>query len=379
MKRDPQTRPIQALLRGAALCSTLVGLIACGEGGEPPGQVTPDGGSTYTPAPVTLGAPINASADTWSWIDFPDSVCDEGTPTGIAINPVANSKNLLVFLTGGGACWERTTCVQVSTASKGPFTKVQFEQLKGMVGGSILDRNLAGTPFKDYSLVFIPYCTGDVHAGDSRNDYGTAGMPQYYNHRGYRNVEAFLKRLGATFPELDRLVVSGSSAGGFGSAFNYDQFRRYFPKAKKSYLLDDSGPPLIGDAIQSFERESWYKAWNLNTTVGDRCPGCPEDFSQMIPELRRRYPNDRFALLSTTQDQTIRGFFLMNAMTFEAALLDLAVKVIDPLPNFKYYFVAGQSHTFMLNPNKNNAPNQPLLGWLTQFVNDDAGWRSVKP
>ncbi len=34
----------------------------------------------------TPGVPITATAETWSWVDFPDSKCASGAPTGMAVN-----------------------------------------------------------------------------------------------------------------------------------------------------------------------------------------------------------------------------------------------------------------------------------------------------
>src|SRR6185295_10067082 len=44
-----------------------------------------------------LGVPIVAPAGKWTWVDFPDSVCDDGSPTGIGIRPSATSDKLVVF------------------------------------------------------------------------------------------------------------------------------------------------------------------------------------------------------------------------------------------------------------------------------------------
>lgn len=351
------------MLKRLALMMGVLGLWACGNG------------DPYQPAPLPpLGEAITATPGTWTWVDFPDSRCDDGSPTGIAINPAASGKDLVVFFNGGGACWERTTCLILNTSSHGPFNRTNFDNMKGKVNGSILDRTLAGSPFANYSMVFVPYCTGDVHAGDKQADYG---KPFY--HSGYKNAEAFLKRLRPTFPSVDHLVVTGSSGGGFGSAFNYDQFRRYFPDAKRAYLLDDSGPPFIGDAVEADLRTSWYDAWGLSTTVGARCPGCRDDFSGMITALSRRYPEDQLALLSSTRDQVIRTFYLQAEDVFQTNLYALATQVMEPLPNTRYYFVDGNFHTFLGAPTMNNAPGTPLLSWIGQMVSDDPAWKSVKP
>ena len=38
-------------------------------------------------------------------------------------------------------------------------------------GGGLLDLERADNPFRDYSVVFIPVCTGDVHIGDNVHTY----------------------------------------------------------------------------------------------------------------------------------------------------------------------------------------------------------------
>lgn len=302
-------------------------------------------------------------------MDFPDSTCNDGTATGIGVN-LRGGKDLLLFLNGGGACWDPVTCYALPTAAQGPFGAAQFQATR--FDGTLLDRRLPDNPFADFDLVYVPYCTGDVHAGDRSTSYVVAGKERPYHHRGRRNLEAFLRRVAATVPRPGRAVISGSSAGGFGAAFSYDLFRRYFPESRV-YLLDDSGPPLIGDAIDRSLREAWYKAWQLDQTVAPLCPGCRDDFTRWIPALLSRYPGDRYALLSSLQDGVIRGFFLLSAPEFEGSLLEMAHKVLDPHPSFRYYFVAGSKHTMLY------APPAPLLGWLRQFIGDDPAWASVKP
>ena len=52
-------------------------------------------------------------------------MCDDGTPTGVGVYPT-DSKNLIVFLMGGGACWDYTTCVLLNTSSHEPFGATQL-------------------------------------------------------------------------------------------------------------------------------------------------------------------------------------------------------------------------------------------------------------
>src|SRR2546423_10974885 len=79
-----------------------------------------------TPQRPPLGDPLTTTMNAWSWVDFPDSSCDDGSATGIGVNQ-GSSNNLLVFMNGGGACWDYLTCFQINTAVHGPFGKTQFD------------------------------------------------------------------------------------------------------------------------------------------------------------------------------------------------------------------------------------------------------------
>ena len=56
----------------------------------------------------------------------------------------------------------------------------------------IFDRSNPENPFKDFSVIVVPYCTGDVHIGDASRRYGDDPSSRPVAHRGYRNVAAVL-------------------------------------------------------------------------------------------------------------------------------------------------------------------------------------------
>lgn len=356
-------------LRSFALASAVTLLSACG---GPAASTTPD---MKEPRPP-LGEPITAPANTWTWVDFPDSTCDEGTPTGIGINP-GTSPNVLLFLMGGGACWDYSTCITVGFAAHGPFQKADFDGFTRGFSG-ILDRKNPDNPAPDWTYVFVPYCTGDVHAGDNEVVYSSGNDSQTYRHRGRRNLEAFIKRVAGTFPGAPKVVISGSSAGGYGAAFGFPIARRYFPDAKV-YLLDDSGPPLMGSAIPDSFRAAWYKNWNLGPVLDPTCPDCRDDLSLVIPAYVPRFPDDRMALLSALQDKTISGYLLRAPATFESDLLEVAAERIDPTAHFRYFFVPGQTHTMLFDLGRFTSNGTRLGDWLKRFVGDDPAWTSTRP
>ena len=262
----------------------------------------------------------------------------------------------------------------------GPTPRAQFESLATTIlPGSILDRQLANNPYKDWNLFFIPYCTGDLHIGNAEAVYTNGTTTQTFHHKGRANTEAFLARIATTVPNPEQVVVTGVSAGGFGAALNYDLVRSTFPNAKV-FLLDDSGPLLKNNAISPVLREAWAKAWNYAPVFDAIDPTVKDDFSALYTALSRKYPNDRMALLSSQQDQTIRSYLGLSATDFQSALLDLDATVLEPLPNTRSFITTGQGHTMLVRPAALSSQGVALMDWLNQMQSaSDTEWRSVRP
>jgi hypothetical protein len=105
--------------------------------------------------------------NTWTWIPVAGAICRDGSPTGMGINLGTATDKLMIYLEGGGACFNALTC-GMNPASYG---KALFDTQ--FVGASashnnvgILSRSDAANAVKDWNFVYVPYCTGDVHAGD---------------------------------------------------------------------------------------------------------------------------------------------------------------------------------------------------------------------
>lgn len=75
-------------------------------------------------------------------------------------------------------------------------------------------------PFARWSVVWIPYTTGDFHMGTRQHSYtDNDGHAFAINHVGAENAKKVLNWTFENFPSIDQLVVAGSSAGGFGASY----------------------------------------------------------------------------------------------------------------------------------------------------------------
>jgi hypothetical protein len=316
---------------------------------------------------------VDLPKGTWTWVDVSGAVCSDGSGTGIGVNR-GDSDQVVFFLDGGGACWDTLTCFTLHAADPGPFGRTEFEARIGKVlPGSIFDRTLPGNPYANATLVFVPYCTGDVHAGDAVQSY--PGAPRPWHHKGRPNLVAAVGFVAGALPSPSKVVVSGSSAGGFGSLFAFDLVRQQWP-ASRGYLVDDSGPPLVGDDFDPVLRAAWFASWRLDLTLLPLCPGCAHDLSQLFPTLAGKYPADRLGLLSSRQDLVIRTYVLLGPAEFEAALLRLVDEVMTPIPTAGAFLVPGASHTMLGHPNDFTAGDVNLVEWLRRQVEDDPSWKT---
>lgn len=367
----------RAALSCAALLCTL-STAACSSQG--PTGTLPDAGDALDAA-GSPALPLSAPAGAWTWFDIEGSVCDDGTPTGIAVNPSPSAgpdADLLIYFVGGGACWDYLTCAVLNTSSHGPFGRTQFEQQKSALNGTILDRARPQNPVAGFHMVVVPYCTGDLHAGDNVATYQGSGSQRVIHHKGHANVLAFLPRVAATWPSPRKLIMTGSSAGGYGATLNYDLFRTRFAGAV-SYLIDDSGPLFVGDAVPRTLRDTWYAQWNLQNTVAGSCPACSSDLSQAYTTIQNKYPSDRLSLLSYTQDQVIRAYLGNKSATqFQTDLYQLATTRFDPSSTSRVFFVTGDSHV-LLTAGEITSQGTTLTTFLNQQLTNATTWNSVRP
>lgn len=108
----------------------------------------------------------------------------------------ADPDKLLIYFQPGGGCFDVRTCAPGSDWFDDSVT--DGDSPKGQ--GGIFDSANPQNPFRDYSVVYIPSCTGDVHTGDNVRTYRGAGEQVTIRHRGFVNARAALEWTFERFP-----------------------------------------------------------------------------------------------------------------------------------------------------------------------------------
>lgn len=193
----------------------------------------------------------------WETIELPASSgasCGNGSPYRFFVNRSPFTSKTVVMFEGGGACWEQATCENkggVKLAAVNPngipadyLKKWDYQAKNGLVTPFTARAHpLTSVQTQTWNIVYVPYCTGDVHTGNTVTVYDDADptRPLTWYHRGAVNSKAVTAWMAKNLPRPDQLLLTGFSAGGVGSAANYPQMRTGL-NPKRAALLADSGP-----------------------------------------------------------------------------------------------------------------------------------------
>jgi hypothetical protein len=187
--------------------------------------------------PVAQNTPIIPGASEWEKVvPGSDSMCADGSEF-VFWTRAADPVKVVFFLEGGGACWGATTCAFTDNAS----TTYDWNVTGGddpVFQSGIFDLSNPNNPFADYSFVFVPYCTGDVHLGARTQEYA----PELtVAHNGFVNGATALDYLASSYPDAQEIIVVGESAGAVAAPVYGGLASDALPNAEITVLADSSG------------------------------------------------------------------------------------------------------------------------------------------
>jgi hypothetical protein len=250
----------------------------------------------------------------WVWIPRDDTFCRDGSTTGIGVRLLPDAKAVMIYLQGGGACYDAQSCAENKNApiAGENFSRDKFQTWVTNLGNQgVFNTTNASNPVARWNHVYIPYCTGDLHGGERTNVKvpGVTGVQQFV---GYRNLRNNLKVLSPFFRNAEDVALMGASAGGVGVLVNYPQVVEAFGGRSVAALVD-SAPIIPESAIKTscFERKL-IRTFDLQLPT--RCPQCADPSKggliSIYNYLSKTYPQGRFAFASADAD--LAGVILYN-------------------------------------------------------------------
>ncbi len=326
-------------------------------------EVVPDG----LPDPPAAG----------EWIEVlpgGDTVCARGTEYRFFVRG-GRSDRVIIDFQGGGACWNQIVCSvgdALFSDSTGDLDTFVGAIDAGAVGG-IFDPS-PDSPFADWTVVHVPYCTGDVHWGNSFQDYG-GGVT--IEHRGFVNASAVLDWVYSRFPSPDNIFVTGCSAGAYGAALHSAYIAQHYTESDIS-VLADSGSGIITDSFLMDSLPKWNAEPNLPTFVeGLDRPISELTLPMVYTAIGNQFPQHRFAQTATAYDND--QIFFYTAMGGQAedwpGLFRASIAEIEAsTPNFRSYIPPGSMHCVTPYPffATREVDGQNLQEWAAQLAFGDA-------
>jgi hypothetical protein len=296
-----------------------------------------------------------------------------------------NPNKLLIGLDGGGACWDADTCVGSPMIGQSTYT-VSLDETPNRLADAegLFDSLNPENPFHNYTKVFVPYCSGDVHWGSKDKlyvlDLGSGGqLPWMIHHRGTDNVLAVLdwlqknggEQYGVDFGRAQDVTVTGASAGGYGANVAFAYVAELTPRARLNLISDAA----IGVLTESFYRTAIFdpanpgtESWGVQQNLPPWVPGFddallfqgaafPNSFVPLVFAALSDYRPDAHIASLTTNLDGVQVFFyglmkgvvppdLPTALEWYLSMAQMTALTAS-LPNYRFFIDAGTFHTFI--------------------------------
>ena len=268
-----------------------------------------------------------------------------------------DSDKLLFYFQGGGACWDKlSTDTSLCTTTTSP------QPLEGLFDRSDSKDN----EYKDFTIVHVSYCSGDLHAGNITRSY-TSLLGKPVVQSGQANTMAVLdwvksqQARGSLSPTLSKIVVSGCSAGSIGAqiwgsyildnlkwataAVMPDSYIGVFPKNSQGPLIESFG--MCGAAFLSANMQAECRQKKLT-------------LQQIANFFMKEKTNVPFAYIQSKIDSTQQAFYVAIGLTEYPSLdepflitpsqfyddVNEIMSFYNERENFITYLVDGTQHCF---------------------------------
>lgn len=324
----------------------------------------------------------------------------------------------LIYFNGGGACWNGATCLTSLTVPITPTTRPAYNPSLAAENspegaGGIMDYTRADNPLKDWNMVFIPYCTGDIHIGSNDAIYKDPsgiinnGNDVVVHHRGFDNfmaVREWLKQR-PDRSNTEQVLVSGSSAGAYAALMNFPRIHSIYPNKTKISLLSDAGAGVFTNNFLG----TVFKPngpWGTEHTLATWIPGISQlssynalnFFANLATGIEHHFTKSKFAYVTTAWDGVQTLFLNIMRKTDQGindpnqwpnvrpvTVVEWNLRMLTTLNanalinnNSKYYISAGTYHVGLLDAfapgvfyTEKSAGGIYLKDWVNRLVAND--------
>ena len=290
---------------------------------------------------------VPAFAAPWTEVTPAAGTCWDGTPWRFWYRE-GETDRLAVWFQGGGACWKTELC-----DPKGAPTfdgSVTADDAPARSTG-LLDATNELNPLAGWHIVFLPYCTGDMHIGRRSLDYTRAdGSTFNFAHEGARNTRAALDWVKRSLARPLGVLVTGESAGAIAAAFWTTEIGDRFPEAELVTIADAAGGYRALGVNGLLQRWGVLDELPRLEAYRDKSKVYFESFYLAAAE---RHPDARLTQVNFSDDAVQRHFLDLLGSPVEELTKPLTCNMNEiriDAPQFHSFIYPGQDHVMLRTP-----------------------------
>lgn len=346
-----------------------------------PTTTTAEPTTTAAPPPTVASAGYETSDLGEGWIEIdhvaaPGEVpcqCSDGSDWNFyAREGAAASSKVMVLFEGGGGCWNELTCTPSTGVYKQRVSddRENYEATELSDISGIFDATNPANPLSEYTVVFVPYCTGDTHLGNAEVTYGDDLVIQ---HRGAVNAQAAMDWVVETYPDVDDLFVTGMSAGSIPTPLFAGLLADDLPSARVVALADASGAyptaPEFSAVIAANGSMEIVPEWDVyaGATADDLgIPALMWGTASHNPDIvLARYDNAYDGVQSA-----FRSFLGITADDLATDILAIDAEIEQNSRPVSSYVAPGDDHTILMSDRlyTETVEGVAFVDWLTDLV-----------
>lgn len=258
----------------------------------------------------------------WYSVDIDDAVSSDGSKWQGYFRKGSENKVILYFYGGGFSVNDYTAArsMDVEGGYYNPRINTGLNVMTYAIKEWGIGNSAKENTLKDWTFIGVPYCNGDFHAGTNVKEYtaldGSPKTIQYVGYDNYRKLVAKLFNYIDDSPE--QLLITGSSAGGFGAAILADDAIELFHNPKDVTVHVDSSLLI---------KEDWHDVmvneWNSPKAMSDAVTGDNITLDSLVALHQKR---DNVKILF---DCSVRDYNLSQAQVFfdNGSKTDLPLKI----------------------------------------------------
>ena len=297
-----------------------------------------------------------------------------GAPVYGAARKGTENKVAVVFC-GGGVAYDDYMAARPFSLNDRVPENGYYSDEAGLMTDIIMNVGLLKkcpeNPLQDWTVIWIPYTTGDFHTGTADvRVTDIDGNERDVHFHGWINTKAIIERTKAVFGlQPDELLVTGFSAGGFATALLTDSLIDLFPTIRKCWCMPDSALMVVPDN-QKIARDYWKapeKVWRGMTGEGFVLPSLLNlkknrgDLVQLLYICSKRDA----ALCTFTDDignHRNHSATKENADRFEQMLYEFVEKLRAAVPDVSVFLFDNPDHGYpVVNPEEAKVTEHTII------------------